>query len=201
MGVDRGVSVPRKITIRDSTLREGLDVPHVRFSTEQKLRIAKGLDRAKVPELEIVAPGNVLEDLRFARRLKEEGLRITTSGLLYSFSPRCREEIVEAGRVLDRVDLLMPVSERRRPYDRSAKKTLLLEVLEYCLKHQSDVGVGFPHSTQAEPAFLSEISREAVKGGAGRVVVYDTNGSADPFEVHDLIKRLKEGLEPPLFFH
>jgi len=61
--------------------------------------------------------------------------------------------------------------------------------------------VGFPHSTQAEPAFLSEISQEAVKRGASRVVVYDTNGSADPFEVHDLIKRLKESLKTPVFFH
>jgi len=51
-----------------------------------------------IPELEIVAPGNVLEDLRFARRLKEEGLRITTSGLIYSFNQGAgRKSLKSAG--------------------------------------------------------------------------------------------------------
>ena len=60
----------RKISIRDSTLREGLDVPGVGFSTEQRLRIAKLLDRSNVPEIEIVAPGRVFKDLEFAGKLK-----------------------------------------------------------------------------------------------------------------------------------
>ena len=189
------------IVIRDSTLREGLDVPGVDFSTEQKLRIARLLDHAKVPEIEIVAPGKVLEDLEFAKRLRAEGLRIRTSGLVYSFSPRCKEEVVQLSEGLDRFDILMPVSEKRRPYERSTKTRVLLDVLGDSLKHTSDVGVGFPHATQADLEFLLEISRESVKEGAKRVVVYDTNGSADPFAIYDLIRGVKENLDVPVFFH
>ena len=192
---------PREIVIRDSTLREGLDVPGVAFTTEQRLAIARLLDHANVPEIEIVSPGKVFEDLEFARRLQAEGLRIRTSGLVYSSRPRCREEVAAISGCLDRLDLVMPVSEKRKPYDRAAKTSVLLDALDQSLKHLSHVGVGFPHATQADPEFLLEISRESVKKGAKRVVVYDTNGSADPFAIHDLIRCVKENLDVPVFFH
>jgi homocitrate synthase NifV len=191
----------KRVIIRDSTLREGLDVPDVSFSSEQKLKIVKLLDKANVPEIEIVAPSRVLKDLEFVKMLKEEELQIRTSGLIYSYSPRCRKEIEEASRCLNRFDLLMPVSPKRKPYDVKNKIDLLLDVLAYSLSCQSDVGVGFPHSTQVEIEFLLEISKEAVRNGAGRVTVYDTNGSSDPFTVYDLIKRLKNSLDVALFFH
>jgi len=190
-----------QVIIRDSTLREGMDVPRVDFSMEQRLRIAGLLDKAKVPEIEVVAPGKIAEDLPFAGKLKEQGLRIRTSGLVYSFSPRCKEDIVRLSECLDRFDILMPVSEKRRPFDRGTKTSLLLEVLDFSLQHAADVGVGFPHSTQADPGFLQEISRAAVKRGTRRIVVYDTNGSAEPSEVYELIKRLRPAVDVPLFFH
>jgi len=189
------------IIIRDSTLREGLDVPRLEFSMEQRLRIAGLLDQAKVPEIEVVAPGKIAQDLPFAGKLKEQGLRIRTSGLVYSFSPRCKEEVVQLSGSLDRFDILMPVSEKRRPCDRNTKTSLLQEMLDLSLKHTSDVGVGFPHSTQADPEFLQEISQASAKNGARRIVIYDTNGSADPSQVYELIKRLTQAVDVPLFFH
>jgi homocitrate synthase NifV len=190
-----------RVIIRDSTLREGLDVPRVEFSMEQRLRIARLLDQAGVPEIEVVAPGKIAEDLPFAGKLKEQGLRIRTSGLVYSFSPNCKEEVVRLTGCLDRFDILMPVSEKRRPCDRSTKTSLLLEMLDFSLQNMPDVGVGFPHSTQADPDFLLEISQASAKKGARRIVIYDTNGSADPSEIYALIRRLKQAVHVPLFFH
>lgn len=195
------VNYSKKVIIKDSTLREGLDVPNVNFSLEQKLKIAKLLDKANVPEIEVVAPSRVLKELEFVKRLKEEGLQLKTSGLIYSYSPRCREEIEESSKHLSRFDLLMPVSPRRKPHDRETKISLLLDALIYSLRYQSDVGVGFPHSTQVEFEFLSEISKEAVKSGAKRLTIYDTNGSSDPFAVSDLIKQLTKSPDVALFFH
>ena len=193
--------VNKKVIIKDSTLREGLDTPNVKFSPEQKLRILKHLDKANVPEIEIVAPSRVLDDLDFVKGLQEEGLNIQTSGLVYSYNPRCWEEIEEASKYLDKFDLLMPVSPKRKPVERDTKISLLVDVLVYSLRHQSDVGVGFPHSTQTEVEFLIEIGKEAIKNGAKRVTIYDTNGSSDPFAIYDLMKRLRQNLDGTLFFH
>jgi homocitrate synthase NifV len=191
----------KKTIIRDSTLREGEDVVGVNFPLEKKLKIAQLLDKAQVPEIEVVAPGKVFEDLEFVKRLKEKQLQIRTSGLVYAYNPRCQEEIEEMSRYLSRFDLLMPVSPKRKPYDRNGKIKHLLKALAFSLQYLPDVGVGFPHSTQTEISFLLEIGLESVKKGAKRVTLYDTNGIFDPFTVYDLIKQLKKGLRVPLFFH
>ena len=195
------VNSTKKIIIKDSTLREGEDVVGVNFSLEKKLKIAKILEKAQVPEIEVVAPGKVFKDLEVAKGLKEERLKIRTSGLVYAYSPRCQEEIEEICKHLDRFDLLMPVSHKRKPYNKNVKINHLLEVLAFSLIHLPEVGVGFPHSTQTEIDFLLEIGRESVNGGARRITIYDTNGNSDPFEIYALVKRLKDDLDVPLFFH
>lgn len=191
----------KKITIKDSTLREGLDVRDVNFSFEQKLNITTWMDQAKVPEMEVVAPGKVFQDLEFVKKLKARGLSIRTSGLVYSSNSQAREEIKEASKYLDRFDLLMPVSSKRKPYERNDKMNRLIEILSFSLHHSTEIGVGFPHAAQTDIEFLLDISTEAVKQGARRLTLYDTNGSLDPFEVYHLVKRLKENLETSLFFH
>jgi isopropylmalate/homocitrate/citramalate synthase len=195
------VGESKKVILKDSTLREGLDTPNVKFTLAEKLKIAKLLDKANVPEIEIVAPSHVLRDLEFVKRLKEERLKIRTSGLIYAYKADCEREMEEASRCLDRLDILMPVSERRMPSHRDDKIRCLLEVLGHALRFGADVGVGFPHATQTDVEVLLEIGKESVKNGAKRVTVYDTNGSADPFEIYNLMKRLREGLSIALCFH
>jgi homocitrate synthase NifV len=194
-------NVSKRIIVRDSTLREGLDTPNVVFTTAQRIRIARLLDKANVSEIEIVAPGKASRDLEFAERLKEEELQITTSGLVYASNPQCKQEIERASKHLDRFDILMPVSAKRKPYDKEAKIECLRDVLGYALDFQPEVGVGFPQSTQTELHVLLEIAAAAVKGGAKRITIYDTNGSASPFEIYCLIERLKKELDVPLCFH
>ena len=195
------VDLSRKVILRDSTLREGLDTPNVKFTLAERLKIAKLLDKANVPEIEIVAPSHVLRDLEFVKRLKDKTLKIQTSGLIYAYKRECKREIEEASRWLDRFDILMPVSERRMPNNRGEKIERLLSVLSHALDFHSDVGVGFPHSTQTEVDFLLEIAKESVKNGANRVTVYDTNGGSDPFDIYNLMKRLRKGLGVALCFH
>ena len=192
---------PRTIGLRDATLREGLDTPGVSFSSQQKLRIAASLDDAGVTEVEVVAPSRVLADLVFTRVLRDRIPGLVSSGLIYSHSPRARAEITAASESLHRFDLLMPVSERRAPFDPSTKLHLLVEILEFALSHHRNVGVGFPHSTQIDVEFLLEISRQSAVAGAERLTIYDTNGSADPFSVHSLITRLRAEVNVPIFFH
>ncbi|MFO7692550.1 MAG: hypothetical protein R6V57_05650 [Vicinamibacterales bacterium] len=194
-------ATPQAITLRDSTLREGLDVPGVRFSTAQRLRIARLLEEANVPELEVVAPGRVLADLPFVDALKAAGARIGTSGLLYAAGPQVRAEIEAVRGRLDRFELLMPVSERRRPFDVREKKRRVLEALACARDKDADAGVGFPQSTQASPEFLLEIGQECAEQGATRIVVYDTNGGSDPFAIGELVRRMKARVGVPVFFH
>jgi homocitrate synthase NifV len=189
------------VVLRDSTLREGLDTPGVGFSEPQAIAIARKLAECGVAEAEIVAPSRVADGLGLARRVRAESIVIRTSGLIYAAGARCKTEIDQARDDVDRFDLLMPLSPRREPSEPREKLRRLLDALAHAEASSRAVGAGFPHATQAAPAFLLEMARESIAAGAARITLYDTNGSSDPFAVRELVEGLTSLLRVPVFFH
>lgn len=189
------------VCLRDSTLREGLDTPGVRFSAAQALRIARTLAAAGVREAEVVAPARPAPGLELARLLHDEQIPLRTSGLVYASGSRCAAAIDAAATCVDRFDLLMPMSPRRAPAEPAAKVAVLLDALARAAPARREVGIGLPHATQVERARVREIAMAAVRAGASRVTIYDTNGSADPFAVRTLLRDLTQRLAVPVFFH
>lgn len=191
----------RRIILKDATLREGLDTPGVRFTLPQRIWIAGILCTAGVPEIEIVAPGRFDEDLEFAKRLKSEELSIRTSGLIYAYHPSVEEQMEKAGEHLDRFDILMPASPKRKPARPDEKIRMLTDAVGGAVHAGSDVGAGVPHALQVEEGIILDLCNEAIRRGAGRITVYDTNGAADPFTVREFVSRLRANCPVPLFFH
>lgn len=196
-----GAAAGRRVRLKDSTLREGADTPGVRFSEADKLAVLRLLAEAGVPEAEIVAPGHFRRDLPFCARVRREGLPIETSGLVYAGGAQAREQTEAAAAHLDRLELLIPLSERRPPHGREDKLRRIGEALAWARGCRAQVGVGFPHATQADRAFLLEACDASAREGARRVIVYDTNGSADPFQVYETVRAVKERVPIEVSFH
>jgi isopropylmalate/homocitrate/citramalate synthase len=192
----------RRVTLRDSTLREAMDTPRVDFSVEQRLRIARHLVRAGVAEAEVAAPSRVAQDLAFVRRLREEKVALRTSGLVYAGGADRGREVEAAAPWLDHIDLLVPVSPERAPHDAAEKVRLIRAALAHATAVHADTGAGFPHSTQCDPEFLAEIAAAAAESGARRIIVYDTHGGGNPFAVRDLVALVRARVPGiPVFFH
>lgn len=192
-----------RIVIRDVTLREGMDVPGVEFTFSQRLKIAEALSGAGIPEIEIVAPAKVAVDSDFAGICRDhrKQVRCKTSGLVYASGEQCFQELDLLSGVLDRIDILMPLSAERKPYKEDEKIARMLEVLAYGVQQLPAPGIGFPHAFHADPEFLARACREAEAHGAGRITIYDTDGSVDPFTVFSVIDELRQAVEAELFFH
>ena len=190
-----------KVILKDSTMREGLDVPGVALDTGQKKALLRRLSDVGVPEVEIVAPGHFDRDLYDLRQIGPCNLPIKTSGLIYGNGSAWCEQIKQAKCVLDRFDILMPLSDLRPPAGRAEKTSQMKEVLKFALDSGAEAGVGFPHATQVECDFLLEICRQAVEAGAKRITLYDTNGSSDPWSVEELIGQVRSFTEIQLCFH
>ncbi|HET6347395.1 MAG TPA: hypothetical protein VFH51_20865, partial [Myxococcota bacterium] len=62
-------------------------------------------------------------------------------------------------------------------------------------------GAGFPHATQVSVEVLIDLARRVEDAGAQRLTLYDTNGSADPFETRDRVGRVCAAVRIPVFFH
>lgn len=191
----------RHIILRDSTLREAMDTPEVWFDLAARREVAAALDQLGVSEAEVVAPSRVEEDLEVVRALRDSGVGLRLSGLIYASSPGSRSEVEKAATLLDRMDLLVPLSTRREPISRQGKVAAMLDALSWACQHSSDVGVGFPHSSQTDEDFVVDIASQAIDAGAGRITYYDTNGSADPFGVRKIVGRLADELDTTVIFH
>ncbi len=190
-----------KVVLKDATMREGLDVPGVALDTDQKRRLLAKLAEAGVPEAELVAPGHFERDLAFLEKSGAADLPVRTSGLIYGNKTGWREQIGKAKGVLGRIDMLMPLSELRPPADKGEKSRMLREALRAAVGELGDAGAGFPHATQVERSFLLAMCAEAVRAGATRVTLYDTNGSSDPWAVGDLVAGVRGITEVAICFH
>ena len=191
----------RHIILRDSTLREAMDTPGVWFDMAARIEIATALARLGVAEAEVVAPSRVEADLEVVRAVREAAVGLRLSGLIYASSPGFRGEVEQAAALLDRIDLLVPLSARREPTSRKDKVSVMLEALSWACQDFPDVGVGFPHSSQTDGDFVADIAGQATAAGAGRITFYDTNGSAEPFGVRQIVGRLVAELDTTVIFH
>jgi homocitrate synthase NifV len=182
-------------------MREGLDVPGVALDAGQKSELLKRLVEVRVSEVELVAPGHFERDLESLKEMGALDLPVKLSGLIYGNRVGWRDQIAKAKGVLDRVDILMPLSSLRPPADRSEKSRQMKEALRVSIDLLGDVGVGFPHSTQVEQGFLMDMCQEASQSGAKRITLYDTNGSSDPWSVAGLIESIRAAVEVEICFH
>ncbi len=155
--------------------------------------IAVALSACGIPEIEIVAPAKVAEDSGFAVMCgaQPEQVRCRTSGLVYAAGGKCFEEIDLLSGVLDRMDILMPLSLKRKPYNENEKIKRMLEVLKYGVEQHPEVGIGFPHALHADPEFLALACKEAESHGAKRITIYDTDGRANPFIIFQVMDDLR----------
>lgn len=191
----------RRVSFRDSTLREGLDTPGVGLSAGQRAELLGRLDRLGVAEAEVVAPGHFEADLEMVRGVAWGELAIRPSGLVYAQERRALDQVLASAQVLRRVDLLVPLAAERPPLGAGEKVRCVREALGAALELRRAVGVGFPHAMQADDELLAAACQEAAAGGAERITLYDTNGGADPFAVAERVGRIRALVATELWFH
>ena len=103
-------TVPQ-ISLRDTTLREGAQIPGSCVATADRQRFVALLDELGVPEIEIGLPDGVDACGGLARFIHERGLRIKPTGLVPCYGTRWRQQVDLAADCGLRIDVLVPVSD------------------------------------------------------------------------------------------
>jgi isopropylmalate/homocitrate/citramalate synthase len=85
--------LPERVSVTDSTIREGEEAPHVVYSMEDKLRIAKLLDEMNVHEIDCGFASINRRHLEFLKALSKEDLRIKKSAIARIDLPDFKEGI------------------------------------------------------------------------------------------------------------
>jgi 2-isopropylmalate synthase len=198
----RNVELPREVRIFDTTLRDGEQTPGVSLTPEQKVRIARQLDRLGVDVIEAGFPVVSEGEYQAVKAIAGSHLHSEVCALA-----RCSKEdvdlAVECG--VGSVHLFIATSDIHLKYKlKMTRKEVLKRAVEhvrYAKKKGVLVEFSAEDATRTELDFLKEVYREVTKAGADRINVPDTVGVITPRAMYQLISSLKQEIKVPLSVH
>lgn len=192
----------RQVVINDTTLRDGEQTAGVAFSADEKLHIARELDAAGVPEMEIGIPamGEAEQDL--IRSIASLGLGAATM----VWARMCDADLDAAARCgADMVHLSISVSdlqiERKLRRDRAWVLNTIARSVRRGTAMAPRISVGFEDASRADPAFLLQAAEAAQAAGACRIRFADTVGLLDPFGTFARIAALRAAVDLDIEMH
>ncbi|MFE4570798.1 citramalate synthase [Paenibacillus chitinolyticus] len=203
-----------RITILDTTLRDGTQGEGVSLTVEDKLKIAKRLDMLGISFIEGGWPGSNHKDAEFfirARELNLQQARITAFG-----STRRKnipaEHDANLRQLLDiRVGTAAIFGKSWDFQVQTAIQTTLFEnlnMIEDTVRFLKRSGIGVIYDAEhffdgykSNRAYAMSTIRKAYEAGADWIVLCDTNGGTLPHEIAAIVASVKEQLDCPLGIH
>jgi 2-isopropylmalate synthase len=196
-------------TLRDGTQREGLSL-----SVEDKLRIARALDRIGVAYIEGGWPGSNPKDAEFFRRIREAPLsraRVAAFGSTRRPGVRCEDDANLRALVAAETQVVTVVGKSSvlhvdRVLETTREENLLMvrETVAFLKELGREVIYDAEHffdGYRLDPGYALSSVAAAAAAGADCVVLCDTNGGELPDVVHQRVSEVRQRLEVPLGIH
>ena len=185
-----------KVVIFDTTLRDGEQAPGCSMTLEEKVSVARQLERLGVDVIEagfpIASPG----DFESVREVARTVTAPTVAGLA-----RCVDaDIDRAGGALQgaarpRIHVFVGTSAIHRKHQLNKDRDQVLEMAVRGVQRArgfcEDVEFSPMDASRTEPDYLREVVQAVIEAGATTVNIPDTVGYAMPAEFGELIAMLK----------
>lgn len=193
---------PKRVTVFDTTLRDGEQTPGVSFTLEQKLDIARILSEVGVHAIEAGFPASSEQEKETVSRIAAEGHSAVICGL-----SRSRVEDVNTclDCDVDMVHVFIPTSDiqRENTIKKSREEVLAItgEIVGYVRDHLGQCMFSAMDATRTDLPYLIEVFKAAAEAGATVVNVPDTVGVYTPTKIRALISALAEEIKIPIDIH
>lgn len=185
------------LEILDSTLREGEQTPYVNFLVEEKLHIARLLDKVGVEMIEAGDPSvspNVYQAIR-----KIAALQLQAEIVAHSMATRKGIELArECG--VDRVAIFYATSpihlETKLHKSQEQARQIICEAIAYARRLGLKVRFTPEDASRTGLEYLVEVCNAAIQAGADRISFADTTGVLQPHAMYARIQALRQQLLP-----
>jgi methanogen homocitrate synthase len=196
------LSFPERITVYDTTLRDGEQTPGVCLRTPEKLKIARKLDELGLPQIEAGFPVVSNEERRSVKAIVDEEL----DAQILVLSRTKKEDIdiaIECG--VDGIITFLGTSDIHLKHKLKKSKDEALNICMNSIEHAKDHGLFVAFSaedaTRTDLDFLKKIYYRAENYGADRLHIADTVGAISPQGMSYLVRELKKNINTEIALH
>ena len=207
----------KKISIFDSTLRDGAQAEGISFSVTDKIKVARALDAMGVDYIEAGNPGSNPKDLEFFRHFYSEESNALKHAKLVAFGSTRRKGIfakddANVNALLDSgagavcifgkswdfhvTDILNATLDENLEMIRDTISFLKSRVNEVMFDAEH-----FFDGYKKNPQYALASLKAAQEGGADVLVLCDTNGGCFPDEISDIVKEVVAKFDLPIGIH
>ena len=188
-----------KLVIFDTTLRDGEQSPGASMTKDEKVRIAKMLEKMNVDVIEagfaIASPGD-FESVQAVANVVKDSTVCSLARAVDADIDRAAEAL--KGAESSRIHTFIATSPIHMKYKLRMEPDKVLERAIYAVKrarnYTSDVEFSLEDGSRSEFEFMCRIVEAAINAGAGTINIPDTVGYGEPAEYGAMFKRLIEAV-------
>ena len=186
-----------RVLIFDTTLRDGEQSAGAAMTVDEKVEIAKQLERLNVDVIEAGFPISSQGDFEAVQRIAREVRKPIIAALAHANEAavdRAGEALRDAAN--SRIHVFISSSDQHIQHQLHKNREEVVEMAAKAVararKHTSDVEFSPMDSSRTDRSFLAHMVRAAVDAGATTINIPDTVGYAIPEEFASLIGYLRE---------
>lgn len=199
---EANIKFPEKITVYDTTLRDGEQTPGVCLRTPEKLKIARKLDELGIHQIEAGFPVVSNGEKKSVKAISNEGL----NAQILALSRTKKTDIDTAIDCdVDGVITFMSTSDLHLKYKIKMTREEILNVCMNSIEHAKDHGLFVAFSaedaTRTDLDFLKKMYKKADEFGVDRVHIADTVGAISPYGMEYLVKEIRSTINAQIALH
>ena len=185
----------RKVTIVDTTLRDGEQTAGVVFANEEKILIASMLSDLGVDQLEVGIPTMGGDEKEAIKEIVRRNKRLSNPKSIMAWNRAVISDIeqsIDCG--VDAVAISLSVSDIHIKHKLNTSREWVIENMvksvEFAKKNGLYVSVNGEDASRADRGFLVDYINAAKQAGADRFRYCDTVGIMEPFKIRNEIEYL-----------
>lgn len=186
--------LPERVLLHDATLRDGEQTPGVVFLKEEKVEMAKLLDKLGIDRIEAGMPAVSPDDAAAIKEIVSLGLNAKVMGFCRAM-PKDVEMAKDCGVWGVVIEIASGEERLKRQFPSWTKDDVIRKAVD-AVRRAKDLGLYvtfFPYdTTRANLGFLEELCGRVVEdAGPDSIAVVDTTGTATPQAMRALVKAVR----------